>query len=366
MTVTIRLKPIKSIYTLFSMSILIGLGRVFTACNEQNQKTVQGTSAPEVILSIGDTVSELGKDIDCIFQDKDSIFWFASNGEGVYRYDGKTILHIAEKDNLCSPFVWAIQQDVKGNIWFTTRDGVCRFDGKQIKNYSDSITKAPYGTLNYKPGGLFFNHLNGVCFYDGTSFTNFVIHPPTYIPELSNLYRPYGVYCTLADSSGRVWFGTQEKGVYVYDGKIGSFIDGKDLAGPAVRSIFQDKGGILWFGNNGGGLYRYDGKSLRNITEERGLGNFEFLRERKLVDKKGTLARVFAINEDSHGLWIGTVDSGVWKYDGKNLKNYTMDDGLSGNSVPLIYKDRQGVLWFVSNGDSMYHFDGQTFLKVVL
>jgi ligand-binding sensor domain-containing protein len=352
---------------------LVGILTALTSCNGQNQKLSGGTSKPIVAINmvavninIGDTVSHIGKNIDWIFQDKNDIYWLASNGEGVYRCDGKTIIHITDKDGLCSNFVWKILEDMNGNLWFETRDGVCRFDGKAFTNYTDTITNAPYiyGRPTFTKSGLFFNHLNGICYYDGTSFTNFTIHPATYRPETSTNYRPYGIYCTFVDNSGKVWFGTQEKGVCVYDGITFSFIDGKDLGGPAVRSIFQDKNGVVWFGNNGGGFYRYDGKTLRNITKEKNLGNDEFLKGRKSVDKEGSLARVFAINQDQEGnIWIGTVDAGVWKYDGTNLTNYTSKDGLSGNAVYVISKDKKGKLWFVSNGEAIFHFDGQKFSK---
>jgi ligand-binding sensor domain-containing protein len=149
----------------------------------------------------------------------------------------------------------------------------------------------------------------------------------------------------------------------MYDGQIFTFIDDKYLAGPAVRTIFQDKKGVLWFGNNGGGLFRYDGKQLRNITQENNLGNDAFLKQRKPIDKAGSLARVFAINEDELGnIWIGTVDAGVWKYDGTHLTNFTSKDGLLGNHCAVISKDRTGKLWFVSEQNAIFHFDGQRFL----
>jgi ligand-binding sensor domain-containing protein len=336
----------------------------FISCNGQSQKFPKKKIEKIIGINVGDTVSNLGKDIDFIFQDLNSNYWFASNGEGVFRYDGKNILQITEKDGLCSNFVWEVQEDTNGKLWFSTRDGICNFDGKKFTDYTDTIKNAAYGPLNYKRGGLFFNHLDGICFYDGKSFTNFVIHPLFYKPETSSMYRPFGVYRTFVDNSGKVWFGTQEKGVCVYDGKRFSFLTDKNLAGPAVRSIFQDKKGTFWFGNNGGGLFCYDRKTLRNITEEKNLGNSEFLNEKKLVDKPGSLARVFAINEDMSGnLWIGTADAGVWKYDGTNLTNYTSNDGLSGNSVTVIYKDKNGELLFVSNGDSVLRFDGNRFKK---
>ena len=345
--------------TILSLSILA----IFSSCNAQTPTAAPERSTQAVL--IGDTVSAIGKNIDFIFQDKNDHYWFATNGEGAYRYDGKAIIRFTEKDGLCSNFVWSIAEDSNGHLWFTTRDGICSFNGSKFANYTNVIKSAAYGKLRYKKGGLFFGHLNGLCFYDGASFTNFAIHPPGYKPPAHTVYRPYEVYCTLVDKAGRVWFGTQEKGVCVYDGTTFSFIDGKDLDGPAVRSIYQDRNGILWFGNNGGGLFRYDGTTLRNITEEKKLTNHEFLKQKKLVDKQGSLARVFAINEDEDGnLWIGTVDAGVWKYDGTHLTNYTIKDGLSGNAVYVIYKDKKGKLWFVTNGEAVFQFDGQKFSRV--
>ena len=349
--------------------LLFSFLTVFTSCNAQTQTSPQNktqqTIASPLAVGLGYKVSDIGKNIDFIFQDKNDQYWFASNGDGVYRYDGKVITHFTDKDGLCSNFVLKIMEAVNGNLWFTTRDGICSFNGKVFTNYTNVISNAPYGKLTYTKGGLFFNHLNGVCFYNGKTFTNFTIHPSSYKPPTHTMYRPYEVYCTLVDKAGKVWFGTQEKGVCVYDGNTFSFIDGKDLNGPAVRSIFEDKSGTMWFGNNGGGFYRYDGITLRNITEEKNLSNYEFLKQKKPVDKQGSLSRDLAINADDEGnIWIGTVDAGVWKYDGNHLTNYTTKDGLSSNSVYVIYKDMKGKLWFVSNGEAILHFDGQKFSRV--
>lgn len=345
-----------------STILIFGLLVTFISCNGNGQKSSVNIHEKSIVISIGDTVSNSMKNIDCIFQDNSNNYWFGTNGNGIYRYNGKNILHITEEDGLCSNFVWGIEQDNNGIFWISTRDGICNFDGKKFIDYTDTIKSAPSGTFNFKKGGLFFNHLGGICFYDGKTFTNFVIHPLLYKPEPNSLYRPYGVYCTLVDNSGKTWFGTQEKGVCVYDGNRFSFLTDKNLAGPAVRSIFQDKTGTLWFGNNGGGLFCYDGRILRNITEEKKLGNDEFLFGKKLVDKPGTLARVFAINEDRSGnIWIGTPDAGVWKFDGINMTNYTPKEGLSGYSVTLIYKDKNGELLFVSDGEAVLRYDGKIF-----
>ncbi len=128
--------------------------------------------------------------------------------------------------------------------------------------------------------------------------------------------------------------------------------------------MFQDKSGNLWFGNNGGGLYRYDGKSLINFTEEKGLGNSEFIKGLKMTDQPGTLARVWTIAEDKAGnLWFGTIDAGAWRYDGKTLTNFTMKDGLTSNAICTIYKDKTGTLWFGTHTGGVCKFNGKSFIN---
>jgi ligand-binding sensor domain-containing protein len=349
-----------------------------SSCNGQGQKT-SGTKAVQSLrANIGDTVSDIGKNIGCILQDRNGHYWFASNGEGVYRYDGKTLTHITDKDGICSNFVLKIQEDVNGIVWFSTRDGVCSFNGNSFTNYTDMRTNTPNGNsltnysnmskntlrgkIHFIKGGLFFNQLNSMCFYDGTSFTHFSIHPDTYTPRPSSMYRPYSVYSTLIDKAGNVWFGTQEKGVCRYDGNSYTFFTEQGLDQAAVRTLFQDKAGNIWAGNNGAGLFKFNGKGFTNFTDEKGLANRDFLK--KLGGKEGTLARPWTINEDDSGnLWIGTIDAGVWKYDGTNLTNYTTKDGLTGKAIWTIYKDKKGELWFVTDGEAICTFNGKTFTK---
>lgn len=337
------------------------------SCGEQEHKASKSNADKAINAIIGDTVSAIGENIGCIFQDKDDVYWFASNGDGVYRYDGKSLIRFADKHGLCSNFVWTIQEDVKGNLWFTTRDCVCRFDGKTFTDFTGIIRNTLYGMLHYQKGGIFFGHPDGVCYFDGKAFTNFTIHPYSYKPEPYSMSRPYDVYSTLVDRSGNVWFGTQEMGVCCYDGKSFTWFTEKGLSDAAVRCIFQDKAGNIWMGNNGSGLFRYDGKTLTNFTDQNNLGNPDFLRERKVIDKPGTLARVWSVNEDIEGnLWIGTIDAGAWKYDGNRLTNYTTKDGLAGNAIWTIYKDKKSELWFVADGEILCKFNGKSFTKVVL
>lgn len=99
--------------------------------------------------------------------------WFGTTSEGVYRYDGKSLTELTEKDGLSSNRVYLILEDRSGRIWFGTDAGACSYDGKSFTRLS--------------------------------------------IPEPNG--RKTGVSCIFQDKAGGMWFGTGS-GVYRYDGKV--------------------------------------------------------------------------------------------------------------------------------------------------
>ncbi len=363
----LKLFPFKKVFTysLFSASV------IFIACQGQNNanitidKTKEQTNPSRtdsiVTGTEGIASTNLGKNIQCIFQDKNDNYWFGTQKEGVYRYNGRTILQFTDKDGLSNNQVQTIQEDASGNIWFGTGGfGISRFDGKTMttfttlenlraNTYSDNKTAAASDDLWFYAGDGMYRH-------DENGFTHLPLQETTLgstnSQSPSNRLSPYAVYCSLKDAKGNFWFGTQSMGVCRYDpseasGNSLKWFTASGLAGPAVLALFEDKNGILWFGNNGSGLFRYDPVTdvLTNFTQEKGLSNDEFRKTGK--SGPGTLARIYTINEDTNGnLWIGTADAGAWRYDGKQLKNYTTKDGLTSDAVSTIYKDKKGELWF--------------------
>jgi ligand-binding sensor domain-containing protein len=317
---------------------------------------------------------QISQHIRSIVQDRAGNFWFGTDGEGVYRYDGKSFTGFTEKEGLCGNFVRTISEDKSGKLWFSTRDGVCRYDGTSFTHFN---VEGRLGTGEVKQDGaedLWFGTNGGVYRYDGSSFAYFPLPEAglgsRFLPgALPDHHSSYSVYSLLEDKAGNLWFGTESQGVARYDGKAVTYFTEKGLSKAAVRSIFQDRKGNLWFGNNGLGVYRYDGVSLTHFTEEKGLGNNlgnnEFLET--LKGKPGTLARVWTIAEDKAGnLWFGTIDAGAWRYDGKTLTNFTTRDGLGSDSIWTLYKDKAGDLWFGTDGGGVYKYDGKSFHEVKL
>jgi ligand-binding sensor domain-containing protein len=82
-----------------------------------------------------------------------------------------------------------------------------------------------------------------------------------------------------------------------------------------------------------------------------------------VTDGSPSLHRVFSIGEDRAGnIWFGTVENGAWRYDGKSLRNYTAQDGLTSKDIMCVYTDRHGDLWLAGNG--VFKFNGASFDRI--
>lgn len=122
-----------------------------------------------------------------------------------------------------------------------------------------------------------------------------------------------------------------------------------------VHCSLQDKDGNLWFGTTGEGVYRYDGKEFTQFTVQDGLSN----------------NKICSILEDKSGsIWFGT-DDGVSRYDGKTISKVpivltnpigfgTPQSGI--NSVWSMMQYKSGVIWFGTSQD-LYCYDGKSFSR---
>jgi ligand-binding sensor domain-containing protein len=74
--------------------------------------------------------------------------------------------------------------------------------------------------------------------------------------------------------------------------------------------------------------------------------------------------RIWQVFEDKSGnYWFGSDSAGVFKFDGKSITQYTIEDGLSSNQIRQIQEDKLGNMFFSTMG-GINMFDGNTFSKL--
>ena len=76
--------------------------------------------------------------------------------------------------------------------------------------------------------------------------------------------------------------------------------------------------------------------------------------------------RIWCIYQDRSGnYWFGSNGSGVYRYDGQRITQYTRADGLSGDQVRDIEEDAEGNV-LIATTDGVTRFDGKGFTPLEL
>lgn len=341
-------------------SCSLSIATIFSSCKGEISKEQPKTAL--TILS-GDTVSTIDKSIWVIYQDKKSNYWFGSNGKGVYRYDGKTIVLFNTSHGIVNDQIRGIQEDAQGNIFFDTPTGVSKFDGKQfstlqvIKSYNDQCKILP-SELWFKGNG----NINGALRYDGQNL--YELEFPSLNPKASK--EEHAVYSIYKDKTGSIWFGTLGAGVCRFNGRSFQWIYEKELGilpdgrAPAIRNIIEDQNGCYWFSNL---LHKYN----INTVDQTASDSIYYKKivgiEPVDIAAKVELPYFTSAVSDQNNLWMSSYNEGVWKYDGKTLSTFKIKEGLTNVLIVSIYKDNAGVLWLATDNNGIYKFNGTAFEK---
>jgi ligand-binding sensor domain-containing protein len=343
---------------------------ILTSCNGQTKNKASNADDLSQNIAQGDTVNKLGDHLWYVFQDKKNNYWFGSNGEGVYRFDGKTIVNFTSKDGLCNDSIRQIQEDKFGNVFFSTLGGINKFDGKQF------TTLQPIKSKDWKlePNDLWFNILgkrneNGPYRFDGKTlfqleFPKHYLHDEIYAKGINPFFSPYEVYCIYKDRKGAMWFGTSVFGACRFDGQSIKWMYEEDLtivpAGGSfgIRSVFEDSHGDFWICNS---QQRFqfelskDPKSMDlKYTKSPGFGNKEIFKGEDRIYYQSVV-------EDKNGhLWFCNWTNGVYKYDGVNTTNYKVQKEGKDAQIVSMYLDSKGTIWLCTNNAGAFRFvDGQ-------
>lgn len=337
-----------------------------TCSNQEQTKSIPSNKPSQVDKKNVSSKLKFKTGISAIFEDSKGNYWFGSLQEGVCLFNGKTFTYFTIEDGLSNNQVLTIQEDDNGHIWLATQNGISSYDGIKITNHSQDIIINSLAQWVKTDKDLWFNAgtKEGVYRYDGKKL-NYLAFPT---PKVINPYNIYSVTSFSRGKNNMLWIGTYA-GVFGYNGSDFTIINDETLGLDInteplhIRSLLEDSKGRLWIGNNGIGVLLKDGDTIINFSEK---NNLIHPTSSRRGDKSlpGTLEHVFTIAEDRKGnIWFGDRDTGVWKYDGKTMTNYTKKDGLTNNFAQSIYEDKNGELWFGMANGNVLKFNGKTFKK---
>lgn len=187
--------------------------------------------------------------------------WIGGLGVGVYRWDNTQLLEFTPAQGLPGDHVYAITEDLLGNMWF--------------------------GTLK-----------DGLGKYDGTSWTHYQLNKGDENQGGGVKMDVNTIRALLTDSNGQVWAGSYGGGLLKFDGNyttIYTTVEG--LSANEVVSLLEDEEGYIWAGTAKGGVNRFNPAdsvlSFQTFTTKDGLSS----------------NGIWTITEDGAGnIWLGAGD----------------------------------------------------------
>jgi len=307
------------------------------------------------------TATELGTHIMCIHQAADSARWFGSDGQGIYRSDGKSLVRFTTDHGLTGNNIRSIQEDRAGSIFVFADPGVvCRFDGRGFERVP--VLEPSKCEWKIGPDDLWFpagqdtgavfrwdgEHLHRLTFpATAAGDAHFAAMPRLKFPNAK--YSPYDVYTIFKDSMGRIWFGTALLGACRFDGASFVWVGHNENGSFGVRSIVEDTDGKFWLSNT---VNRY--AEAVGYRKEKGVA----------AEDDPYSAFVSTVRDKNGALWVAVLGGIVFRYDGTTWTGFPVKSDGEHIWLTQIYRDREDRLWVGTQGKGVYRFDGKAFARV--
>ena len=332
---------------------------------------------------VGNNGKPLGK-VNAIAQDPHGYMWFASQGDKcIYRYDGNRMIAFRQEasnpNSLGMTTIETLYADDEGMIWiggdgldqYNTATGVFKHFKHDKNDPGSLITQFVYTISKDGQGRLWVGTGKGLDRLDEK--TGKFIHyrnEPGNEKSLSSNY----IWRLYKDRQGVLWVGTgdpffkqapEDGGLNRLnnDGTFTRYLhhpnNSHSLINNKIAAMYEDKSGNFWVGTSGDGLH----------TMDRTTGTFE--RHLYAPSKPEQLSRPplksgeindrisFIIGDSTGAIWIGTMYSGINRYDivSKKITHYKGSHGFADSSSWQAFTSREGEVWITTEAANLYRTD---------
>ena len=284
-----------------------------------------------------------------IVADSRGFLWFSTT-EGISRFDGYRFITYGVEEGLPHGIISAMIETRSGDHWIGTPRGFSRIaaTGASVRfsNYrlgTDSAANNVGTLLELRSGAILAATAGGL--FEWTNPGSF---------RRRDLYGidPQSINDMVEDSAGNVWIGSSA-GIFVCGpgGIVQSFSTKNGLPGDWAQDLLFDSNGRLWAALRGG-LAMIGRGPTGNWRVEQVYGQHSAL--------SGMDVRV--LHQGSDGtLWVGTelgISRLTWAGGkGPAIENLTRNQGLSDRQILSLGEDQAGNIWAGTEGAGVMRID---------
>jgi len=317
-----------------------------------------------------------------VLQDRAGRVW-AATAAGLSRApaDGQRFACVAGSGSFDSGVASDLLEDREGSLWAVHDNGIAQHlpDERfaQFTTAQGLPNNEVHCVLKMTPGAYWVGTPNGVVVLQPAAPAGRQVRPVA----LPGPRHQQFVRCLFRDSRGDVWVGMSDVGAWRYrpaTGQWTAFNRGPGLAGQSVASIAEDGRGRIWLLTRQAGLTVFDPatQAFQTFDARHGLGTnalWKIVRARNGLLWVGTDDRglvrldpatdtfrpvpgqparlsIGSISEDGAGnLWLGSIGSGLLRYDGRRLQSFGLQAGLQSNNPFFVQCDSLGHVWLGTN-----------------
>jgi ligand-binding sensor domain-containing protein/signal transduction histidine kinase len=302
--------------------------------------------------------------INAVAQDRAGALWLATTS-GVLKITGNTVQYYNKHNGLSDNAFLAMLTDAEGNIWMGSNgQGVYRFSGTQFAGLDESM-----GLPSAQIMALAYNRRDSL--FLGTYDAGLYIFSDGNVSPLSFPTNPVPSITSLCYTHGKLWIGTQGRGLWSYQGGIFRQYEAPDRNFPSnqVQCLYEDQQKRLWIGFADGAMV-LENDTFKTIvpdkvpvhsflsigdnkiligTENRLLlydnGEVSEYKTNTLLDSSSVHVQCFTLQ--GKYLWLGSSDNGVIRYNMETGKALVINkaSGLRSDFIYNIIADNDGNIW---------------------
>ncbi len=307
--------------------------------------------------------------VNDILTDNENI-WIATNN-GLYLIQNNKTNIIGKEEGLSSNEIYCIFKDRENILWIGTDNGLCKLQSLGFENFVSEkglFSGSIWAFLEMEDGSVLIGGDKGIGIYrDGKLEEN----------ETNDSVRALETY------KKKIIVGFRNKGIYTLSLKDGfkfkKFIE-EEIEG--IFSLYFDKNENLWISTRNG-LYLYSKNKIKYFDKKDGLlddtvfkviedlegkiialtdnGISEFDGEKFFTPLKYNILSGHSVRSvlfDGEKIWVATLGSGLFLFDGKEWENMSEENGFPSDNLWSFSKDDLGFLWIGSNKGIIMYAEG--------
>lgn len=287
-----------------------------------------------------------------------------------------TFLQYSTAEGLPQSQVTSIAQDERGFLWVGTLGGLARFNGRDFVTYTteNGLLNNRITFLTIIDDDLWIGHEGGVSVMNAKGFRNWKLTGDKSLVKVSDIIKFNG--SIIVSTNGEGLFNLSEKGFAPV------LLPGDDAQ--RIRDLELVSGQL--YAATRGGLLRSSSSALKTWTTilpdlnissvkrragrlyitsfQDGLYEFDPVRERldRLGEKDSISTLRFCYFDASGRMWLNT-NAGIWRMKDRVIDlKLSEENGLPMEAIQAVFEDRNGNVWFGTEGKGLVRFTGESFV----